>query len=111
MFKTERIRSFVLRAGRTTAGQQRALEELGPKYLIPFQNTVLDLSVAFHGSANPKILEIGFGMGETTAAIAATRKQDDFLAIEVHTPGVGALLKLIGENSLTNLRQIGRAHV
>ena len=106
MFKTERIRSFVLRAGRTTAGQQRALEELGPKYLIPFQNAVLDLSAAFQGSTNPKILEIGFGMGETTAAIAATRKQDDFLAIEVHTPGVGALLKLIGENSLTNLRLI-----
>ena len=57
----DRIRSFVLRAGRTTAGQQRALEELGPKYLITFQNAVLDLSAAFHGSTNPKILEIGFG--------------------------------------------------
>jgi tRNA (guanine-N7-)-methyltransferase len=62
--------------------------------------------VAFQGSTNPKILEIGFGMGETTAKIAALRSQDDFLAIEVHTPGVGALLKLIGENNLTNLRLI-----
>lgn len=102
----ERIRSFVLRAGRTTAGQQRAIEELGPQYLLPFQEQVLDLNSAFNGSTNPKILEIGFGMGETTAKIAALRRQDDFLAIEVHTPGVGALLKLIGENQLTNLRLI-----
>jgi len=106
MLRTERIRSFVLRAGRTTSGQQRAIDELGPKYLLPFQVTPLDLVAAFQGSANPKILEIGFGMGETTAKIAAIRSQDDFLAIEVHTPGVGALLKLIGENNLANLRLI-----
>jgi tRNA (guanine-N7-)-methyltransferase len=102
----DRIRSFVLRAGRTTAGQQRAIDELGPKFLIPFQNQVLDLNAAFGGSSQPKILEIGFGMGETTAKIAALRSEDDFLAIEVHPPGVGALLKLIGENNLTNLRLI-----
>ena len=102
----ERIRSFVLRAGRTTAGQQRAIEELGPQFLIPFQETVLDLPKAFNGSSRPKILEIGFGMGETTAKIAALRNEDDFLAIEVHPPGVGALLKLIGENNLANLRLI-----
>jgi tRNA (guanine-N7-)-methyltransferase len=102
----ERIRSFVLRAGRTTAGQQRAIDEHGPKYLLPFQVQTLDLVSAFGGSTNPKILEIGFGMGETTAKIASARKQDDFLAIEVHTPGVGALLKLIGEDCLTNLRLI-----
>ena len=103
---TERIRSFVLRAGRTTAGQQRAIEELGPQFLIPFQDAILDLQAAFAGSAKPKILEIGFGMGETTAKIAALRNEDDFLAIEVHPPGVGALLKLIGENALSNLRLI-----
>ena len=102
----ERIRSFVLRAGRTTAGQQRAIDELGPKYLLPFQEKTLDLVEVFQGSTQPKILEIGFGMGETTAQIAATRNQEDFLAIEVHTPGVGALLKLIGEQHLTNLRLI-----
>ena len=102
----DRIRSFVLRAGRTTAGQQRAIEELGPQFLIPFQETVLDLPQTFNGSSRPKILEIGFGMGETTAKIAALRTEDDFLAIEVHPPGVGALLKLIGENQLTNLRLI-----
>ena len=102
----DRIRSFVLRAGRTTAGQQRAMDELGPQFLIPFQERALDLQQAFHGSSHPKILEIGFGMGETTAKIAALRSDDDFLAIEVHPPGVGALLKLIGENNLTNLRLI-----
>lgn len=104
--RTDRIRSFVLRAGRTTAGQQRAIEGLGPLFLVPFQETLLDLPQAFNGSSRPKILEIGFGMGETTAKIAALRAEDDFLAIEVHPPGVGALLKLIGENQLTNLRLI-----
>jgi tRNA (guanine-N7-)-methyltransferase len=102
----DRIRSFVLRAGRTTAGQQRAIDDLGPQFLVPFQDTVLNLPQAFNGSSHPKILEIGFGMGETTAKIAALRAEDDFLAIEVHPPGVGALLKLIGENNLTNLRLI-----
>jgi tRNA (guanine-N7-)-methyltransferase len=102
----ERIRSFVLRAGRTTAGQQRAIEDLGPRFLIPYRDKNLNLVEAFSGSTNPKILEIGFGMGETTAKIAALRNADDFLAIEVHPPGVGALLKLIGENNLTNLRLI-----
>ena len=102
----DRIRSFVLRAGRITAGQQRAINELGPQFLIPFRENILDLQKAFSDSSNPKILEIGFGMGEATAKIAALRSQDDFLAIEVHPPGVGALLKLIGENNLTNLRLI-----
>jgi len=104
--RLERIRSFVLRAGRTTAGQQRAIDELGPRYLIPFKESSLNLQDAFNGSSHPKILEIGFGMGETTAKIASLRSTDDFLAIEVHPPGVGALLKLIGEGNLTNLRLI-----
>jgi tRNA (guanine-N7-)-methyltransferase len=104
--RVERIRSFVLRAGRTTAGQQRAIDELGPQFLLPFQDAEVNLQDLFSGSTKPKILEIGFGMGETTAKIAALRSEDDFLAIEVHPPGVGALLKLIGENQLTNLRLI-----
>ena len=66
--KVDRIRSFVLRAGRTTGGQQRAIEVLGPQFLIPFQENLLNLEQAFSGSTNPKILEIGFGMGETTAS-------------------------------------------
>jgi tRNA (guanine-N7-)-methyltransferase len=111
--RTDRIRSFVLRAGRLTAGQQRALDDLGPQFLVPFQHQSFDWVSAFahsnsdgSGEARPRILEIGFGMGETTAAIAQLRPEDDFLAIEVHLPGVGALLKRIGELSLTNLRLI-----
>ena len=106
MDRIDRIRSFVLRTGRTTAAQQRAIDELGPQFCIPFQAQTLNLSEAFAVSPNPKILEIGFGMGETTAAIAQLRSQDDFLAIEVHPPGIGALLKRIGEMGLTNLRLI-----
>ena len=108
--RTDRIRSFVLRAGRLTAGQQRALDVLGPHFLVPFQNQPFDWETTFsHPSTDaaskprPRILEIGFGMGETTAAIAQLRPEDDFLAIEVHLPGVGALLKRVGELSLTNL--------
>ncbi len=111
--RTDRIRSFVLRAGRLTAGQQRALDDLAPQFLMPFQHQSFDWASAFahsnsdgSGEARPRILEIGFGMGETTAAIAQLRPEDDFLAIEVHLPGVGALLKRIGELSLTNLRLI-----
>jgi tRNA (guanine-N7-)-methyltransferase len=111
--RTDRIRSFVLRAGRLTAGQQRALDDLGPQFLMPFQHQSFDWASAFahsnsdgSGEARPRILEIGFGMGETTAAIAQLRPEDDFLAIEVHLPGVGALLKRIGELGLTNLRLI-----
>ena len=111
--RTDRIRSFVLRAGRLTAGQQRALDDLGPQFLVPFQNQPFDWSSAFahsssvsSGATRPRILEIGFGMGETTAAIAQLRPEDEFLAIEVHLPGVGALLKRIGELDLTNLRLI-----
>ena len=88
------------------AKQQRAIEELGPQFLIPFQEVALHLNSVFGESVRPKILEIGFGMGETTAKIAALRSDDDFLGIEVHPPGVGALLKLIGESQLTNLRVI-----
>jgi tRNA (guanine-N7-)-methyltransferase len=111
--RTDRIRSFVLRAGRLTAGQQRALNDLAPHFLMPFQNQPFDWLTTFTqsikgnaGGVRPRILEIGFGMGETTATIARLRPQDDFLAIEVHLPGVGALLKRIGELGLTNLRLI-----
>ena len=78
MKRVDRIRSFVLRAGRTTAGQQRAIEELGPQFLLPYQASNLNLIEAFNGSTKPKILEIGFGMGETTAKIADLRTEDDF---------------------------------
>ena len=87
-----RIRSFVRRAGRTSTGQQRAMDELGPTYIVPYQPEPLDWAATF-GREAPSILEIGFGMGETTAHIAGLRSQDNFLGCEVHEPGVGALLK------------------
>lgn len=99
------IRSFVLRAGRTTSAQQLALQTLAPRFCIPYRDTPLDLQAAF-GRAAPTILEIGFGMGETTAAIAAAHPNHDYLGIEVHPPGVGALLRLMEQTGLTNIRII-----
>ena len=97
------MRSFVLRAGRMGPGQQRALETLGPRFLLPYRAEALDLPATFGRSA-PCVLEIGFGMGDATAQVAAALPGTDFLAVEVHAPGVGALLKHIGEKELTNLR-------
>lgn len=97
------IRSFVLRAGRLGTGQQKAIEELGPLYVLPYQSAPLDLAASF-GREAPKILEIGFGMGQATAEIARNHPEIDYLGVEVHTPGVGALLKLIGERGIANLR-------
>jgi tRNA (guanine-N7-)-methyltransferase len=99
------IRSFVLRAGRTTRGQSRALAELGPRLLLAYRPEPLDTAALF-GRDAPTILEIGFGMGESTAAIAAALPQFDFIACEVHAPGVGALLIRIEEQRLDNLRLI-----
>lgn len=99
------IRSYVLRQGRMTAAQARAYEELLPRYGIPFSRTPLDLERVF-GRAAPKILEIGFGMGETTAQIASAHPENDYLGIEVHAPGVGALLRRVASLALTNVRVI-----
>jgi len=97
------IRSFVLRTGRTTAGQAKAFTDAGPKFLLPYAAAPLDVEAAF-GRVAPTILEIGFGMGEATAHIAALMPDKNFLCCEVHTPGVGALLKRIGEQGLENIR-------
>jgi tRNA (guanine-N7-)-methyltransferase len=97
------IRSFVRRAGRTTTGQAKAFEQLGPRFLLPYEPQPLDFSAAFGRNA-PTILEIGFGMGEATAHIAALMPEKNFLCCEVHEPGVGALLKRIGEQGLGNIR-------
>ncbi len=97
------IRSFVLRTGRTTAAQAKAFEDVGPAFLLPYTPTPTDLTALFGRSA-PTILEIGFGMGEATAHIAALMPEKNFLCCEVHTPGVGALLKRISEQGLTNIR-------
>jgi len=99
------IRSFVLRQGRFSPAQQRARDALLPRFGIPYAPAVLDLAAAF-GRDNPKILEIGSGMGEATAAIAEAQPDRDFLAVEVHSPGVGGLLKLVDEKGPANVRVI-----
>jgi len=101
-----RIRSFVLRQGRLTKGQARALETGFPQFGVNYVPELLDINTLFNRADSKKILEIGFGMGETTAKIAQVLPDCDFLAAEVHTPGVGALLKLIQENALNNIRVI-----
>jgi tRNA (guanine-N7-)-methyltransferase len=101
-----RIRSFVLRQGRLTKGQERALETGWPEFGVDYAPAKVDLNQLFGRAHSPKILEIGFGMGDATAKIAQTLPESDFLAVEVHTPGVGSLLKLIQENNLSNVRII-----
>lgn len=85
------------------SGQARALTELGPRFVLPYQEALLDLSATF-GREAPRVVEIGFGMGQATASIAHAHPEGDFLGIEVHEPGVGALLKRIEELGLGNLR-------
>ena len=97
------IRSFVLRQGRVSNAQQRAHAVLLPQFGIPYAPHIIDLDSVFGRNA-PKVLEIGFGMGETTATIATQHPENDYLGIEVHTPGVGSLLKSIGEQNLANVR-------
>jgi tRNA (guanine-N7-)-methyltransferase len=97
------IRSYVLRQGRTTPAQKRALEELLPKYGIAFSGELLSPEEIFKRKA-PLILEIGSGMGETTAAIAQAHPEADFIAVEVHGPGVGSLLNRIEKEKLPNIR-------
>ena len=110
------IKSYVTRAGRITAAQAKAFEEFGPQYVLPYQSNTIDLIAAYahltratgtnDGEIRPVVLEIGFGMGEATAHIAAAMPGTDFLCCEVHEAGVGALLKRMGEQGLGNIRII-----
>jgi tRNA (guanine-N7-)-methyltransferase len=99
------IRSYVLRQGRFSRGQQRAYEELLPRFGVPFAPSPLDFPALF-GRAAPVVAEIGFGMGETTARIAAENPATDYLGIEVHAPGVGSLLRQLEERGLQNVRVV-----
>lgn len=99
------IRSYVLRQGRLTGAQRRACETLLPRFGIPYARAPLDLDRAF-GRAAPRVLEIGTGMGETTANIAAAHPEIDYIGIEVHAPGVGSLLNRIVKYGLANVRVI-----
>jgi tRNA (guanine-N7-)-methyltransferase len=100
-----RIRSFVRREGRLTPGQQRAMDVLFPRFGLEANDQPFDLDTIFGRNA-PRILEIGFGNGESLAAIAKNHPQNDYIGIEVHRPGVGHLLIKIEELGLTNLRVI-----
>jgi len=98
------IKSFVVRAGRMGTGQIRALAELGPRFVLPFKaGERLDPAAVF-GREAPLVFEIGFGMGGATAQIAKILPDHDFIGCEVHGPGVGALLKLIDEQQIGNIR-------
>jgi len=103
--KNRHIRSYVLRQGRVTVAQQRAVDTLQPLFGIPYAAQVVDLNEAF-GRTAPKIMEIGFGMGDSTATIAEANPENDYLCLEVHTPGVGNLFKVMDEQKLTNIRII-----
>ena len=91
------------RTGRTTVGQAKAFADIGPRFLLPFSDGPMNFD-AVYGRTAPTILEIGFGMGEATAHIAQVMPETNFLCCEVHTPGVGALLKRIDEQGLANIR-------
>jgi tRNA (guanine-N7-)-methyltransferase len=97
------VRSYVLRGGRIGSGQQRALCELAPRFVLPFSERPPDWAAAF-GRDAPRVLEIGFGMGDATAAIAAASPAIDWIGVEVHPPGVGALLRRIETLGLGNIR-------
>lgn len=99
------IRSFVVRAGRMGSGQQRALQELAPRWVLPFAPTLPDWDAQF-GRRAPRVLEVGFGMGQATAELARAHPNIDFIGVEVHPPGVGALLMRIEQMGLANLRII-----
>ena len=118
------IRSFVLRTGRTTVGQAKALEDMGPQYILPYQPSAMNLEAAraivqlasglndaqstqsTPPSITQTIFEIGFGMGEATAHIAKLMPHALYIGCEVHPPGVGALLKRIGDEHIRNIRII-----
>ena len=97
------IRSFVLRQGHMTAAQQKAIDQLWPEFGIDYHAKTLDLAAVF-GRDKPKVLEIGFGMGVATVEIAKRLPEYDFLAIDVHGPGVGNILKLMAEQQVKNIR-------
>jgi tRNA (guanine-N7-)-methyltransferase len=99
------VRSYVLRAGRMGPGQQRAIETLGPRFVLPVSDdtAAFDFERIF-GRQAPVVMEIGFGMGDATAQIAKAHPEIDFLGVEVHEPGVGALLKRIGDEQIGNIR-------
>ena len=99
------VRSYILRQGRLTKYQESGIKKFAPKYTIPFQKMPLNFDQVFH-KKNKIILEIGFGMGDTTFKMAQEMPDSNFLAVEVHSPGVGSLLNKINLSQLENLKII-----
>jgi tRNA (guanine-N7-)-methyltransferase len=99
------IKSYVIRAGRGTAAQKRSYDSLAGQFLLPFEDKKLHYATIFDNE-NPVIVEIGFGMGQATAIIAATHPAKNYIGIEVHRPGIGKLLHEIQDRSLSNVRII-----
>jgi len=97
------VRSYVLRAGRVTEGQKRALDELFPRYGVEPGTGLIEFSTLF-GNGHPVVMEIGFGNGEATWRMARAEPEKNFIGVEVHPPGVGRLLLKIEEHSLENVR-------
>ena len=104
--KRRPIRSYILRQGRITAAQTKAIQENLKKHAIVFENQLVNFNDVFKNSSRELILEIGFGMGTSTAEIAKANPNKNYLAIEVHSPGVGNLIKLVQENHIFNLKII-----
>jgi tRNA (guanine-N7-)-methyltransferase len=105
--RNRHVRSFVLRRGHLSDAQRDAHARLLPRHTIPPGEGPIDFAAVF-GRRAPVVLEIGFGMGQATAEIAAARPDTDFVGIEVYTPGVGSLLRAIEARGLANLRLIQR---
>ena len=97
------IRSFAMRRGHVTQGQRLAYAEVFPQFAVPYADRHCDLAAAF-GRRAPTVLEIGFGMGETTAVIAASRPDVNFLCVEVFIAGIGALSRRVADARLANVR-------
>jgi len=104
--KRRPIRSYILRQGRITKAQTNAIHESFQKYAVIFENKLIDFNAVFENKSRDLILEIGFGMGASTAEIAMSNLNKNYIAVEVHSPGVGNLLKLIQENNISNVKII-----
>ena len=97
------VRSFVRREGRLTAGQQRALDELWPRYGVEAEGPLLDLDELF-GRQAPKVMEIGIGMGDALAQMALENPDNDYIGVEVHRPGIGRVMARLEEQGSRNVR-------
>jgi len=102
-YRKKSIRSYVVRAGRMTDGQRNAFDTSWPTYGLKLEDGAIDTDAVF-GRTGPKVLEIGFGMGDSLLQMAAAEPETDFIGIEVHPPGVGTLMNTAKAEGISNLR-------